>query len=175
MRPIAIGGCPRRPRRPSHAVLVDDDRADGRRPARPSRTAPDRRTTASMSPRSPPVRSSPPARAIRACRRRLPIGSDARSLVHTAILARTPGRVPDLMTKQSLLDLRTSNSNSFITNSGEVRTGSPAGRGQPAIFCTKARTRSPMRSSSFGIISLRGRRASTLPISMIRVRPCPSA
>ena len=119
---------------------------------------------------------SPDSSLVTACTReprmptQVPIGSMRRSLVHTAILARTPGsRAADLICSSPCSISGTSSSNSFIRNSGEVRDRITAGpRCVRSILATQARTRSPMRRFSLPMVSLRGSRASILPISTMK-------
>ena len=99
----------------------------------------------------------------------VPIGSMRRSLVCTAILARTPGsRAADLISSSFSSISGTSSSNSFMMNCGAVRDRISCGPRAPrSIFDTQARTRSPTRRFSFGIMFSRGNCASRRPDSTI--------
>ena len=99
----------------------------------------------------------------------VPIGSMRLSLVCTAILARMPGsRAADLISSRPSSISGTSSSNSFMMNCGAVRDRMSCGpRAWRSIFATQARTRSPTRRFSFGIMCSRGSSASRRPDSMI--------
>ena len=116
---------------------------------------------------------SPASSCVTACTRdprmptQVPIGSMRRSLVCTAIFARTPGsRAADLISSSRSSISGTSSSNSFMMNCGAVRDRISCGpRALRSIFMTQARTRSPTRRFSLGIICSRGSSASRRPDS----------
>ena len=118
---------------------------------------------------------SPASSCVTACTReprmptQVPIGSMRRSLVCTPILARTPGsRAADLISSRPSSISGTSSSNSFMMNSGAVRDRINCGpRAERSVFMTHARTRSPIRRFSFGIMCSRGSNASMRPDSTI--------
>ena len=118
---------------------------------------------------------SPASSWVTACTRdprmptQVPIGSMRRSLVCTAILARTPGsRAADLISSRPSSISGTSSSNSFMMNSGAVRDRISCGpRAERSICLTQARTRSPTRRFSFGTMFSRGSSASSRPDSTI--------
>jgi hypothetical protein len=118
---------------------------------------------------------SPASSCVTACTReprmptQVPIGSMRRSLVCTAILARTPGsRAADLISSSPSSISGTSSSKSFMMNCGAVRDRISCGPRAPrSIFITQARTRSPTRRFSFGIMFSRGSSASSRPDSTI--------
>ncbi len=100
----------------------------------------------------------------------VPMGSMRLSKLCTAILAREPAsRAHFLISSRPCSISGTSWRNSSIMNSGaerESRMGAP--RSVRSTSMIMARTRSPVRKFSLGIISLRLRRPSTRPLSMIR-------
>ena len=97
----------------------------------------------------------------------VPMGSMRLSWLTTAILARLPGSRAQLLISSSPCSISgTSWRNSSTMNSGaarESRMGAP--RSVRSTSMIMARTRSPLRRFSFGIISLRRRRPSTRPDS----------
>ena len=97
----------------------------------------------------------------------VPMGSTRLSCDNTAILAREPGsRAQDLISSRPCSISGTSWRNSSIMNSGAERDkmiGAP--RNVRSTSMIMARTRSPERRFSFGIISLRRKRPSTRPLS----------
>ena len=99
----------------------------------------------------------------------VPIGSTRRSCDSTAILARLPGSRAQLLISSKPCSISgTSWRNSSIMNSGAERDkiiGAP--RRVKSTSIIMARTRSPLRRFSLGIISLRRRRPSTRPDSTI--------
>ncbi len=103
---------------------------------------------------------SPPNSPVTACTRepriptQVPIGSMRLSLVKTAILARTPAsRAADFTSSKPCSISGTSSSNNFMMNSGAVRDRITCGpRALRSIRRMYARTRSPMRRFSLGII-----------------------
>ena len=118
---------------------------------------------------------SPASSCVTACTReprmptQVPIGSMRLSLVCTAILARMPGsRAADLISSRPSSISGTSSSNSFMMNCGAVRDRMSCGPlAWRSIFATHARTRSPTRRFSFGIMCSRGSSASSRPDSMM--------
>ena len=97
----------------------------------------------------------------------VPMGSTRLSCESTAILAREPeSRAQDLISSKPCSISGTSWRNNSIMNSGEVRErmmGAP--RKVVSTSMIMARTRSPERRFSLGIMSLRRRRPSTRPDS----------
>ena len=97
----------------------------------------------------------------------VPMGSTRLSCESTAILAREPeSRAQDLISNKPCSISGTSWRNNSIMNSGEVRErmmGAP--RKVVSTSMIMARTRSPERRFSLGIMSLRRRRPSTRPDS----------
>ena len=118
---------------------------------------------------------SPASSCVTACTReprtptQVPMGSTRLSEVCTAILARTPGsRAAARICSSPCSISGTSSSNSFMMNSGAVRDRNSCGpRPSRLMRETQARTRSPLRRFSLGIIWSRGSRASMRPDSMM--------
>ena len=100
----------------------------------------------------------------------VPIGSIRLSYVTTAIFARIPGsRAAPLISSNPCSISGTSFSNNLIKKSGQVRDSSICGpRASRSTFKIYARTRSPERRFSLGIIWSRRNKASTRPDSIIK-------
>ena len=100
----------------------------------------------------------------------VPIGSTRLSCDNTAILARDPASLAhDLISSKPCSISGTSWRNSSIINSGAERDNTiGAPRKVKSTSIIMARTRSPVRRFSFGIISPRLKRPSTRPLSTIK-------
>ena len=99
----------------------------------------------------------------------VPIGSMRGSFDFTAILARKPGsRAAAFNSRSPSSSSGTSSSNRTLMSSGVMRDKTNCGpRRVRSTFSRYARTRSPTRRFSFGIVWSRGKSASMRPDSMI--------
>ncbi|MNT40433.1 hypothetical protein D3C72_1767460 [compost metagenome] len=122
-----------------------------------------------MSTASPPISLRTAVTRVPRTPTQVPIGSMRLSCATTAILARTPGsRAAALISSRPCSISGTSFSKSLIRNSGAVRDSSICGpRAARSTFRIYARTRSPVRRFSFGMIWSRASSASTRPDSTI--------
>ena len=122
-----------------------------------------------MSTRSPANSLVTPFTRVPRTPTQVPIGSTRLSCDSTAILAREPGsRAQDLISNNPCSISGTSWRNSSVMKSGAERDkmmGAP--RKVKSTSMIMARTRSPVRKFSLGIISVRRKRPSTLPLSTI--------
>ena len=123
-----------------------------------------------MSTRSPASSLVTPLIRVPRTPTQVPMGSTRLSCENTAILAREPGsRAQDLISNTPCSISGTSWRNSSIMNSGEERDNTMgAPRSVKSTSMIMARTRSPVRKFSFGIISVRRKRPSTRLFSTIK-------